>query len=596
MILFFDTETTGLPKNYKAPVTDLDNWPRLVQLAYILQDYDGNTILKGDYIIKPNGFTIPSDSSEIHGISTDRAMIEGKELENVLEEFNALIESAEYIVAHNISFDEKIIGAELLRIEMQNLIPSKRKICTMDASTNFCAIEGAYGYKWPKLSELYFKLFNSYFEEAHNAAVDIEATEKCFWELIKKGVITLTLNDNPDTVDSVENETIFLESSFCKNVKNQIIEYCQQNDFKEIPLAAVSEALMYFEFKCKQIYDNTEVDDEFAFLSAYWKKNEENLTKQTINDYQQQFILLAKEEIIKDYKYFSFFNNDKSKTFEEKITTFEVLAFVNGNESKEYRDLVIQLYYYYLERYRDFLPDERKPKKKEMDYSNYSDVAVNAQKNIEGLLTDYSSIIENTRNGGIPESIYLLVTKCSEELIILKSEVGVEDALYANEASKLIRLTTDLIDDWTKQNYHLLFIKIQGLRFGETLFDICNSTILEINKIETDENTKEWFNNAADPIIRLKFNHDMDILKKRAAANKGCYIATMAYGDYNHPQVLILRNFRDEHLLNSKIGILFVDFYYWLSPKIVTICKNNIVVKNTSKRLLDFLIKYLIAK
>ena len=64
MILFFDTETTGLPKNYKAPVTDLENWPRLVQLAYILQDYDGNTILKGDYIIKPNGFTIPSNYFE----------------------------------------------------------------------------------------------------------------------------------------------------------------------------------------------------------------------------------------------------------------------------------------------------------------------------------------------------------------------------------------------------------------------------------------------------------------------------------------------------------------------------------------------------
>jgi DNA polymerase-3 subunit epsilon len=596
MILFFDTETTGLPENYKAPLTDLENWPRLVQLAYILQDYDGNTILKGDYIVKPNGFTIPSDSSEIHGISTDRAMIEGKELAIVLDEFNALIESADYIVAHNISFDEKIIGAELLRIEMQNLIPSKRKICTMEASINFCAIEGAYGYKWPKLSELYFKLFNSYFEEAHNAAADIDATEKCFWELMKKGVITLSLNDNPDTIDALENETIFLESSFCKNVKSQIIEYCQRNNFKEIPLVAVSEALMYFEFKCKQIFSNTEVDDEFTFLSDYWKRNEENLTNQTINDYQKQFILLAKEEIIKEDKYISFFNDDKSRTFEEKISKFEILAFVNGNKSKEYRDLVIKLYFYYLERYRDFLPDEIKPKKKEMDYSNYSDVAVNAQKNIQDIIALYNSKLLNTSNGGIPEWIYLLVTECSEKLTILKSEVGVEDALYANEASRLIRLTTDLVGDWTKENYHLLFIKIQGLRFGETLFDICNSTILEIDKIETDENTKEWFNNAAKPIISLKFDRDMDILKKGAASNKGCYIATMAYGDYNHPQVLILRNFRDEHLLNSKIGSMFVDFYYWLSPKIVTICKSNIVVKNTSKRLLDFLIKYLISK
>ncbi len=53
----------------------------------------------------------------------------------------------------------------------------------MERTTNFCAIDGPYGYKWPKLSELHFKLFNTGFEEAHNAAVDIKATAKCFWEL-----------------------------------------------------------------------------------------------------------------------------------------------------------------------------------------------------------------------------------------------------------------------------------------------------------------------------------------------------------------------------------------------------------------------------
>lgn len=596
MILFFDTETTGLPKNYKAPVSDLENWPRLVQLAYILQDNDGNTILKGDYIIRPNGFTIPSDSSEIHGISTERAMLEGIELEIVLDEFYALIESSDYIVAHNISFDEKIIGAEFLRIEMQNLISSKSRICTMEASTNFCAIEGNYGYKWPKLSELYFKLFDSYFEEAHNAAVDIDATEKCFWELIRRGILILPVNDNFDNIDNITNiaiESIQLESNTCKYVKNQIIDYCNNNNFKGIPIAAVSQAIMYFEFKCKQISVNTEVDDEFDFLSDYWKKNESNLTKQTISDYQEQFISAIKHEVIIDDNYFSFFNVYKNKTIEEKISKFEILAFVNANDSKEYRDLVIQLYYYYLERYKDFLTNERKPMKKEIDYSNYSEVAINAQKNIVSLLTNYSSIIQKTSNGGIPESVYVLVTKCSEELALLKSEVGIEDDLYSNEASKLIRLATDLIYDWTKENYNLLFIKIQGLRFGESLFDICNLTILEIDKIETDKNTKEWFNKAADPIIRLKFDHEMNILKKRAEPKGGCYIATMAYGDYNHPQVILLRNFRDEHLLNSKIGCLFVNFYYWLSPKIVAICKNNIVIKNISKRFLDFFIKIL---
>jgi DNA polymerase III subunit epsilon len=189
MYLFFDTETTGLPRNWKAPVTDLNNWPRLVQLAYILYDSNGNKISVGDYIVKPNGFTIPLDASKIHGISTERALRDGEDISTVLSTFYSLIEKATYLVAHNMSFDEKIIGSELLRNGMQNLIPSKNKICTMEKTTNFCAINGPYGYKWPKLSELHYKLFGTGFDEAHNAAVDITATAKCFWELRRLGKI-----------------------------------------------------------------------------------------------------------------------------------------------------------------------------------------------------------------------------------------------------------------------------------------------------------------------------------------------------------------------------------------------------------------------
>jgi DNA polymerase III epsilon subunit-like protein len=156
--LFFDTETTGLPKNWKAPVTDLNNWPRLVQLAFLYYDSNGTKISGGDFIIKPEGFTIPIDASRIHGISTEKALREGQSITSVLQHFNALIEQASYLVAHNMSFDEKIVGSEFLRNGMQNSIPSKNKICTMEKSTNFCAIDGPYGYKWPKLSELHYKL------------------------------------------------------------------------------------------------------------------------------------------------------------------------------------------------------------------------------------------------------------------------------------------------------------------------------------------------------------------------------------------------------------------------------------------------------
>lgn len=189
MYLFFDTETTGLPKSWKAPVSDIDNWPRLVQIAWLFFDKEGNQITSGDFIVRPEGFVIPADSSSIHGISTERALMEGLPLREVLQKFQEAISPAEFLVAHNISFDEKIVGAEFLRLGSVNILEQKLKICTMEKATNFCAIEGPYGYKWPKLSELHQKLFGKDFPEAHDAAVDIRATATCFWEMKRRGIL-----------------------------------------------------------------------------------------------------------------------------------------------------------------------------------------------------------------------------------------------------------------------------------------------------------------------------------------------------------------------------------------------------------------------
>ena len=189
MYLFFDTETTGLPKNWKAPVTDTNNWPRMIQLAWLLYDNVGNLIKSNDYIIKPEGFSIPIEASKIHGISTEKALNEGEDLTNVLNEFANLINESSHIVAHNISFDEKIVGAEFLRKNINNSLFQKPRLCTMNSSTNYCRIPGQYGFKWPKLSELHIKLFGENFEEAHNAAADINATAKCFWKMREIGLI-----------------------------------------------------------------------------------------------------------------------------------------------------------------------------------------------------------------------------------------------------------------------------------------------------------------------------------------------------------------------------------------------------------------------
>ena len=187
--VFFDTETTGLPRNWKAPVTDLDNWPRLIQLGYIVYSENGDRLEDGNYIIKPEGFTIPSESSNVHGITTEKAINEGEDLKTILTKFHAILDACEEVVAHNIAFDEKIIGAEFLRNNFQNILDVKKKICTMTSTVDFCQIPGQFGFKWPGLAELHIKLFGENFDNAHDAFADIEATANCFWELKKKEVL-----------------------------------------------------------------------------------------------------------------------------------------------------------------------------------------------------------------------------------------------------------------------------------------------------------------------------------------------------------------------------------------------------------------------
>jgi len=189
MYLFFDTETTGLPLSWKAPVQQVNNWPRLVQIAWLKYDEGGQLLDEQQYIVKPNGFTIPKEASNVHGISTARALQEGVELDEVLDQFNAAITASQTLIAHNMSFDEKIVGAEFIRNTKQSLLFKLPRLCTMLATVDYCRIPGRYGFKWPKLSELHIKLFGHDFDDAHDAMVDIQATAKCFWELKKRGVM-----------------------------------------------------------------------------------------------------------------------------------------------------------------------------------------------------------------------------------------------------------------------------------------------------------------------------------------------------------------------------------------------------------------------
>ncbi len=195
MFLIFDTETTGLPKDYKALLSDFDNWPRMVQLAWQLHDSTGNLLNNGSIIIKPVDFLIPEASTKIHGITTDQAITTGADLKTTLLLFAQAVNLAEFLCGHNIRFDLNVVGSELLRMGLPNIFKGKKCIDTKnEQTTNYCAIPGGPGWtrpKWPSLINLYEKLFETKFEGAHNAAFDVEATAKVLFEIIKRKIITI---------------------------------------------------------------------------------------------------------------------------------------------------------------------------------------------------------------------------------------------------------------------------------------------------------------------------------------------------------------------------------------------------------------------
>ena len=191
--IFFDTECNGLPRNKNLSISATSNWPRMIQLAWLVTDEQGSILKSQSHIIYPQGFIITDEVEELTGITTSRAKSEGNNLRTVLNEFMDDLVDAELVIGHNIDFDKHVLGCELYREGLDyDALFNKESVCTMQRSTNFCAIPNpnSYygGYKWPKLEELYQKLFNTTLSNAHDALSDVEATRKCYFELKKQGI------------------------------------------------------------------------------------------------------------------------------------------------------------------------------------------------------------------------------------------------------------------------------------------------------------------------------------------------------------------------------------------------------------------------
>ena len=177
-LMFFDTETTGLPVDWKtSAITSPNNWPHIVSISWILYDITLNVIdLNRNYTIYPEGWDIPEEASNIHNITYEYAIIHGSSLRHVMNEF--LHQKYDILVAHNMNFDYNVlvnaIQWDLKLPEWLQRLP-KARLCTMEISKNMCKLPSPYhGYKYPKLSELYEYVFKRppMKEQLHNSWYD----------------------------------------------------------------------------------------------------------------------------------------------------------------------------------------------------------------------------------------------------------------------------------------------------------------------------------------------------------------------------------------------------------------------------------------
>lgn len=193
--LFFDTETSGLPKKWGVDYKkDLTNYPKLVSISWIVTDEKGKVLSEYDYIIKPVGFIV--EGSEIHGITHEKAMKEGLDLDLVLRIFSFELDG-NILVAHNIDFDFPVVWSELLRLGIDQKKPPM--LCTMKALIYYFNIPNPNGYdtpKWASLSEMYKILFGKDFENAHSSLADVRALKKCYFEVSKDKIAKDYLNEN----------------------------------------------------------------------------------------------------------------------------------------------------------------------------------------------------------------------------------------------------------------------------------------------------------------------------------------------------------------------------------------------------------------
>ncbi|CDF21291.1 dNA-directed DNA polymerase III PolC [Prevotella sp. CAG:617] len=521
--LFFDTETTGKPKNYDSPAFDTDNWPRLVSFAYILSDETGDIIKKDAFIVKPDGYEIHKDVENVHGISTELANREGIDINDALNIIESLIDEAGILVGHNISFDINVVDCEFYRYREKLYLDNMPYRCTMKESVSYCALPKL---KYPKLQDLYTKLFGKQFKDAHNAMADIQATFECFWELVKLGVIDL--NVKPQGIS--------------KGIADMINGVAKSLDTK---MRAKIYAIGMLHSKLCQFEPDCPIERQIDYIEDPWVYTPNVVF--ALTGYKEEFINDVIEEI--SQKIPEIFSQGKKLIDKLLIVSafkiqFYLIGFSVSNEAvrkevvREYFDLVGR----YTEKLFNIIYD-----------GDYSISSENKEK-LNGFV-------------GIHDKINSVIGE----------KIG--DFLF-NFPNRSKDLTSYIIEAKNLSLNNILYSQLFNEAF--TLFTMYYIQMSKIGWALEKEGEIEKIIKAAELLIKYsdsQYDNNqkvIDALKAHAMSNNegngnggGCYIATAVYGSYDCPQVCVLRRFRDNFLAESYLGRVFIKVYYTLSPSFV---------------------------
>ena len=201
-VLFFDTETTGIPERSWNWDTDFEQYPHVVQMAWM------HGCKVETHIIRPDGWEIPQETVDVHGITTEYALEHGEPFASVVDMFIQDCHDAGLICGHNIHFDTSIIKANILRElgreyydanDVENALYKGKRIDTMRPTMKWVDARMANGrLKFPNLSELYSRCFPGESFPAHDALEDVKAVAKCLPVILELGLVELKVKEYPD--------------------------------------------------------------------------------------------------------------------------------------------------------------------------------------------------------------------------------------------------------------------------------------------------------------------------------------------------------------------------------------------------------------